>query len=63
MIANPTIPAYRYDPYGRILTREQYDHQGATHAPPTPCLRLLAWPRCLSTTASTPPAMCCPQPH
>ena len=26
MIANPTIPAYRYDPYGRILTLEKYDH-------------------------------------
>jgi 2-(3-amino-3-carboxypropyl)histidine synthase len=29
MIANPTIPAYRYDPYGRVLTREQYDQAGA----------------------------------
>lgn len=28
MIANPTIPAYRYDPYGRIFTREHYDHAG-----------------------------------
>lgn len=27
MIANPTIPAYRYDPYGRVLTLEKYDHQ------------------------------------
>ena len=26
MIANPTIPAYRYDPYGRVLTLEKYDH-------------------------------------
>lgn len=24
MIANPTIPAYRYDPYSRRLTREEY---------------------------------------
>ncbi|GIL88938.1 hypothetical protein Vretifemale_16848 [Volvox reticuliferus] len=28
MIANPTIPAFRYDPYGRIFTRERYDHAG-----------------------------------
>lgn len=26
MIANPTIPAYRYDPYQRVLTREEYAH-------------------------------------
>jgi 2-(3-amino-3-carboxypropyl)histidine synthase len=26
MIHNPTIPAYRYDPYSRKLTRESYDH-------------------------------------
>ncbi|KAJ5444760.1 2-(3-amino-3-carboxypropyl)histidine synthase subunit 1 [Penicillium daleae] len=26
MIHNPTIPAYRYDPYSRTLTRESYDH-------------------------------------
>ena len=26
MIANPTLPAYRYDPYSRTLTRELYDH-------------------------------------
>jgi len=28
MIANPNVPAYRYDPYERILTREYYDHVG-----------------------------------
>ncbi|GLC65677.1 hypothetical protein PLESTF_000328000 [Pleodorina starrii] len=28
MIANPSIPAYRYDPYGRVFTRERYDHAG-----------------------------------
>lgn len=28
MIANPTVPAYRYDPYSRLLTRERYDHAG-----------------------------------
>ena len=28
MIANPVVPAYRYDPYGRLFTREQYDHVG-----------------------------------
>ncbi len=26
MIANPTLPAYRYDPYSRKLTRETYSH-------------------------------------
>jgi 2-(3-amino-3-carboxypropyl)histidine synthase len=26
MIHNPAIPAYRYDPYSRKLTRESYDH-------------------------------------
>jgi 2-(3-amino-3-carboxypropyl)histidine synthase len=28
MIANPTVPAFRYDPYSRLLTRERYDHRG-----------------------------------
>ncbi|PNH09188.1 Diphthamide biosynthesis protein 1 [Tetrabaena socialis] len=28
MIANPSIAAYRYDPYGRVFTRERYDHAG-----------------------------------
>ena len=27
MIANPQVPAFRYDPYSKKLTREQYDHQ------------------------------------
>uniref|UniRef100_A0A8C6RI35 2-(3-amino-3-carboxypropyl)histidine synthase subunit 1 n=3 Tax=Nannospalax galili TaxID=1026970 RepID=A0A8C6RI35_NANGA len=27
MIANPNVPAYRYDPYSKVLTREYYDHQ------------------------------------
>ncbi|TWW77043.1 2-(3-amino-3-carboxypropyl)histidine synthase subunit 1, partial [Takifugu flavidus] len=26
MIANPEIPAYRYDPYSKVFTREYYDH-------------------------------------
>jgi 2-(3-amino-3-carboxypropyl)histidine synthase len=26
MIANPSLPAYRYDPYSRRLTRETYSH-------------------------------------
>ncbi|KZP12100.1 Diphthamide synthesis [Athelia psychrophila] len=26
MIANPTVPAFRYDPYSKKLTRERYDH-------------------------------------
>mmetsp|Transcript_33074 Transcript_33074/g.55386 ORF Transcript_33074/g.55386 Transcript_33074/m.55386 type:complete len:500 (+) Transcript_33074:329-1828(+) len=28
MIANPSIPAYRYDPYLRVLTKEEYDNRG-----------------------------------
>ena len=28
MIANPGIKAFRYDPYGRILTVEEYDQEG-----------------------------------
>ncbi|GBG84835.1 hypothetical protein CBR_g39210 [Chara braunii] len=28
MIANPTLPAYRYDPYSKVLTVEEYDHVG-----------------------------------
>ena len=28
MIANPKIPAFRYDPYARVVTREHYDQQG-----------------------------------
>ncbi|XP_061136931.1 2-(3-amino-3-carboxypropyl)histidine synthase subunit 1 isoform X1 [Syngnathus typhle] len=27
MIANPDIPAYRYDPYSKIFSREHYDHE------------------------------------
>jgi len=27
MISNPDIPAYAYDPYGKVMTRESYDHQ------------------------------------
>ncbi|KAF6093413.1 diphthamide biosynthesis 1 [Phyllostomus discolor] len=27
MIANPTVPAYRYDPYSKVLSREHYDHR------------------------------------
>ena len=27
MIANPSIPAFRYDPYSKKLTRELYDHR------------------------------------
>ena len=26
MIANPTIGAYRYDPYSKVLSKEEYDH-------------------------------------
>jgi 2-(3-amino-3-carboxypropyl)histidine synthase len=28
MIANPTVTAYRYDPYGRTMTEETYDQAG-----------------------------------
>eukprot|EP00124_Ichthyophonus_hoferi_P003320 Ihof_evm2s282 gene=Ihof_evmTU2s282 len=31
MIANPTVPAYRYDPYSKIFSREYYD-VNAMHA-------------------------------
>ncbi|KAJ3065260.1 Diphthamide biosynthesis protein 1 [Podochytrium sp. JEL0797] len=27
MISNPSLPAYRYDPYPKTFTREYYDHQ------------------------------------
>ncbi|XP_030600336.1 2-(3-amino-3-carboxypropyl)histidine synthase subunit 1 isoform X2 [Archocentrus centrarchus] len=27
MIANPDIPAYRYDPYNKVFSREYYDHE------------------------------------
>ncbi|XP_055052605.2 2-(3-amino-3-carboxypropyl)histidine synthase subunit 1 isoform X1 [Misgurnus anguillicaudatus] len=27
MIANPEIPAYRYDPYNKVFSREYYDHE------------------------------------
>ena len=30
MIANPEIPAFRYDPYSKKLTRERYDHAQMT---------------------------------
>ena len=26
MIRNPGVPAFRYDPYGKVMTREEYDH-------------------------------------
>lgn len=26
MLANPTLPAYMYDPYNKVLTVESYDH-------------------------------------
>ena len=26
MLANPTLPAYMYDPYNKVLTHESYDH-------------------------------------
>ncbi|KAK7171861.1 hypothetical protein R3I93_004227 [Phoxinus phoxinus] len=27
MISNPEIPAYRYDPYNKVFSREYYDHE------------------------------------
>ncbi|KAK8934912.1 hypothetical protein KSP39_PZI014850 [Platanthera zijinensis] len=32
MIANPQIPAYRYDPYLGVLILEEYDHEGMKRA-------------------------------
>ena len=32
MIANPRVPAFRYDPYSRVLTRERFDHGGMRRA-------------------------------
>ena len=32
MLANPSLPAFRYDPYGRTLTAEAYDHAGMRSA-------------------------------
>ena len=32
MIANPRVPAFRYDPYSKKLTREWYDHRGMRSA-------------------------------
>ena len=32
MIANPLVPAFRYDPYSRALTRERFDHAGMRRA-------------------------------
>jgi 2-(3-amino-3-carboxypropyl)histidine synthase len=32
MIANPGVKTFRYDPYGRILTVEEYDQQGMRDA-------------------------------
>eukprot|EP00850_Spirogloea_muscicola_P009510 SM000053S17467 [mRNA] locus=s53:559680:560657:- [translate_table: standard] len=32
MIANPAMPAYRYDPYARVLTLEKYDQAGMRRA-------------------------------
>lgn len=30
MIANPEVPAFRYDPYSKKLTRERYDYREMT---------------------------------
>jgi 2-(3-amino-3-carboxypropyl)histidine synthase len=27
MIANPTVPAFRFDPYSKKFTREHYEHK------------------------------------
>lgn len=32
MIANPDVKAYRYDPYSRVMTHEQYDQKGMREA-------------------------------
>ena len=30
MISNPLLPAYQYDPYSKVFSREQYDHAAMT---------------------------------
>lgn len=40
MIANPTVPAYRYDPYSRQLIIEKYDQKGAFQSAPTHAYKL-----------------------
>ncbi|XP_077692724.1 2-(3-amino-3-carboxypropyl)histidine synthase subunit 1 isoform X1 [Eretmochelys imbricata] len=32
MIANPRVPAYRYDPYSKVFSREHYAHEHMQHA-------------------------------
>ncbi|CAM4678860.1 unnamed protein product [Caretta caretta] len=32
MIANPRVPAYRYDPYSKVFSREHYAHERMQHA-------------------------------
>ncbi|XP_073172220.1 2-(3-amino-3-carboxypropyl)histidine synthase subunit 1 isoform X3 [Lepidochelys kempii] len=32
MIANPRVPAYRYDPYSKVFSREHYAHERMRHA-------------------------------
>uniref|UniRef100_A0A8C0QQI2 2-(3-amino-3-carboxypropyl)histidine synthase subunit 1 n=1 Tax=Chelonoidis abingdonii TaxID=106734 RepID=A0A8C0QQI2_CHEAB len=32
MIANPGVPAYRYDPYSKVFSREHYAHELMQHA-------------------------------
>ncbi|KAG6928564.1 diphthamide biosynthesis 1, partial [Chelydra serpentina] len=32
MIANPGVPAYRYDPYSKVFSREHYAHEHMQHA-------------------------------
>uniref|UniRef100_A0A663MKB8 2-(3-amino-3-carboxypropyl)histidine synthase subunit 1 n=1 Tax=Athene cunicularia TaxID=194338 RepID=A0A663MKB8_ATHCN len=32
MIANPGIPAYRYDPYSKVFSQEHYSHKHMRHA-------------------------------
>jgi 2-(3-amino-3-carboxypropyl)histidine synthase len=27
MISNPSVPAYRYDPYNKVFSREHYEHE------------------------------------
>ena len=27
MISNPSVPAFKYDPYSKIFSREYYDHE------------------------------------
>jgi 2-(3-amino-3-carboxypropyl)histidine synthase len=53
MIANPTVPAFRYDPYSKTLTRERYAFR-EMHAMRDDSIQLAR--RSLSNRSSSPPS-------